>query len=55
MSGLSWIVRRDLRLALKRGSDSVNVVAFFVIAITLFRVGAGPELNTLARIAPGAI
>ncbi len=55
MSGLSWIVRRDLRLALKRGSDSVNVVVFFVIAITLFRFGAGPELNTLARIAPGAI
>jgi heme exporter protein B len=48
-------VRRDLRLALRRGGGSINVVIFFVLTITLFPLGIGPEPNTLARIAPGAI
>ena len=55
MSGWTWIVRRDLRLALKRGGDSANVVVFFVLAITLFPLGIGPDTALLARIAPGAI
>jgi heme exporter protein B len=55
MKAWTWIVRRDLRLALKRGGDSANVVVFFVLAITLFPLGVGPEAATLARIAPGAV
>ncbi len=55
MSRFRWLVRRDLRLALKRGSDSVNVVVFFVLTITLFPFGVGPESEMLARIAPGVI
>ncbi len=55
MTGWTWIVRRDLRLALKRGGDSANVVVFFVLAITLFPLGIGPDTALLARIAPGAI
>ena len=49
------LVRRDLRLALRRGGDSVNVLIFFVLTITLFPLGIGPEQGILARIAPGAI
>ena len=49
------VLRRELRLALRQGSDSVMVVAFFVIAATLFPFGVGPEPNTLARIAPGVV
>ena len=55
MNAFWSIVRRDLRLALRRGGDSVNVMVFFVIAITLFPFGVGPESNILARIAPGVI
>lgn len=55
MNAFWCIVRRDLRLALRRGGDSVNVMVFFVIAITLFPFGVGPESNILARIAPGVI
>ncbi len=55
MRGWVWIVRRDLRLALRRGGDSANVVAFFVLAIALFPLGIGPDTPLLARIAPGAI
>lgn len=55
MSRFLWIVRRDLRLAFRRGGDSANVVVFFVLAITLFPFGVGPDPNTLARIAAGTI
>ena len=55
MSHFFAIVRRDLRLALSRGSDTGTVVVFFVLTITLFPLGVGPELNILARIAAGTI
>jgi len=55
MSGFAAIVRRDLRLALRQGMDSLMVVMFFVIAVVLFPFGVGPEANILARIAPGVI
>jgi heme exporter protein B len=55
MNAFWWLVRRDLRLALRRGGDSANVVVFFVLTITLFPLGIGPEPTVLARIAPGAI
>jgi heme exporter protein B len=51
-----WIiVRRDLRLALRQGMDSLMAVMFFVIAVVLFPLGVGPESNILARIAAGVI
>lgn len=49
------IVKRDLRLALKHGSDSATVVVFFVLTVTLFPLGVGPEAAMLARLAPGVI
>ena len=49
------IVRRDLRLAMRQGMDSVMVVMFFVIAVVLFPFGVGPEPTILARIAAGVI
>ena len=55
MNAFWCVVRRDLRLALRRGGDSVNVMVFFVLAITLFPISVGPEPNILARIAPGVI
>ena len=55
MSGFVVIVRRDLRLALRQGMDSLMVVMFFVIVVALFPLGVGPEPNILARIAPGMI
>ncbi|GAB6052072.1 heme exporter protein CcmB [Magnetospira thiophila] len=55
MSGFWIIVRRDLRLALRQGSDSMMVVMFFVLTCILFPFGVGPEPNILARIAPGVI
>lgn len=52
---LATIVRRDVRLAVRRGGDAATVVAFFVVTVTLFPFGIGPEPNLLARIAPGVL
>ncbi|MEN8195946.1 MAG: heme exporter protein CcmB [Pseudomonadota bacterium] len=46
---------RDLRLALRQGTDVAMVVSFFVITVTLFPLGVGPEPNVLARIAAGVV
>jgi len=49
------LVARDLRLALRQGSDAALVVAFFVLAVVLFPFGVGPEPQLLARIASGVV
>ncbi len=55
MSRLAEIVRRDLRLALRQGSDSVMVVTFFVLTVVLFPFGLGPEANLLERTSAGVL
>jgi heme exporter protein B len=49
------IVRRDLILAVRRRSDIFSTLFFFVIVVSLFPLGIGPELNTLRLIAPGVV
>lgn len=49
------IALRDLRLSLRQGTDVAMVVSFFVITVTLFPLGVGPEPNVLARIAAGVV
>ncbi len=47
------VVMRDLLLALRNRSDILTTLFFFIIAISLFPLGIGPELDTLREIAPG--
>lgn len=49
------LVRRDLVLAVRRRSDIFSTLFFFVIVVSLFPLGIGPELNTLRLIAPGVV
>ncbi|HMC16168.1 MAG TPA: heme exporter protein CcmB [Albitalea sp.] len=49
------IVLRDLKLALRRRIDALLPVAFFVVALSLFPVGVGPEREMLRQIAPGIV
>jgi heme exporter protein B len=49
------ILRRDLRLGLRRGGDSLQPVLFFVLAATLFPLGVGPAPEVLARIGVGVL
>ena len=55
MQGLLVIVVRDLRLTLRRRGDVFNQLVFFVIVVTLFPLGAGPEPNLLRAMAPGIV
>ena len=55
MSSFIHMVRRDLRLAARQGTDSLMVVVFFVLVVVLFPLGVGPEAAILARISAGVI
>lgn len=49
------VIRRELRLALRQGSDSIMVVTFFVLTVVLFPFGIGPEVNILERVSAGIL
>ena len=49
------LLRRDLLLAFRRPAEIANPLLFFIIVVTLFPLGIGPEPNTLQTIAPGVI
>jgi len=55
LNRLATVILRDLRLALRQGSDSLMVVGFFVLTVTLFPFGLGPESNLLERTAAGIL
>ncbi len=49
------LIGREVTLAVRGGIGTLMAVVFFVIAVTLFPLGVGPELGLLSRIAPGAV
>lgn len=55
MAGITGLIARDLRLALRQGADLAMVLAFFVIAAALFPLGVGPDPAILGRIAAGVV
>ncbi|MBZ6071349.1 heme exporter protein CcmB [Aeromonas schubertii] len=54
-SPLLHVIRRELLMAMRQRSEILNPLWFFLIVITLFPLGIGPEPALLARIAPGII
>ena len=55
MNALMATARRDLLLALRRRADVLTVIFFFVIVVSLFPLGIGPEPALLKKIAPGVL
>ena len=49
------VLMRDLRLASRRRIDALLPLAFFLVALSLFPLGVGPEPKTLREIAPGVV
>jgi len=49
------LLRRDMVLAMRRKADVLNSLVFFLIVVSLFPLGVGPESETLREIAPGVI
>lgn len=52
MVAMIW---RDLTLAARRRAELANPVVFFLIVVSLFPLGVGPEPEQLKRMAPGVI
>ena len=49
------VLRRDLKLASRRRIDALLPLAFFLVALSLFPLGVGPEPKMLREIAPGIV
>ncbi|HSM26892.1 MAG TPA: heme exporter protein CcmB [Thioalkalivibrio sp.] len=52
---LMALLRRDLVLALRRPQDALTVVGFFVVVVSLFPLGVGPDPEFLRSLAPGVL
>ncbi len=55
LSMFRWMVRRDLTLAWRRRADVLSTLFFFVIVVSLFPLGVGPEFHLLRAMAPGVV
>ena len=56
MRAVFWcVLLRDLQLASRRRIDALLPLAFFLVALSLFPLGVGPEPKTLREIAPGIV
>ena len=49
------LMRRDLLLALRGRNEWLNPLLFFIMVVTLFPLGVGPEPQQLMEMAPGVI
>ena len=55
MSAFMALLRRDLLLAVRRKSEVMTAVIFFVVVAALFPLGISPERDMLRLIAPGIL
>lgn len=55
MKAFAAVVRRDLLLAMRRKSEVLTALFFFIIVVSLFPLGIGPETALLRKIAPGVL
>ena len=54
-SVFACVLMRDLKLASRRRIDALLPLAFFIVAISLFPLGVGPEPGMLRDMAPGVV
>jgi heme exporter protein B len=52
---LRAVFQRDLRIALRRRADTGSALVFFVIVVSLFPLGVGPQFELLRRMGPGVV
>jgi heme exporter protein B len=55
LKAIGCLLRRDLTVALRRSTDVLTPLVFFIIVVSLFPLGLGPEPSVLRTIAPGVI
>ncbi len=52
---LGLVIRRDLLLAMRRRADVLTTLIFFVMVVSLFPLGVGPEPDMLRKMASGVL
>ena len=52
---LVLVVRRDLLLAMRMLADVLTILVFFILIVSLFPLGVGPEMDMLRKMAPGVL
>ncbi|MBI5660208.1 MAG: heme exporter protein CcmB [Nitrosomonadales bacterium] len=52
---LRLVVGRDLMLAMRRRADVLTTLIFFVMVVSLFPLGVGPETDMLRKMAAGVV
>ena len=52
---ITAVIGRDLKLAMRRQADIVSALFFFIIVVSLFPLGIGPEPDLLRKLAPGVL
>ncbi len=52
---LGLVIRRDLLLAMRRRADVLTTLIFFVMVVSLFPLGVGPEPEMLRKMAAGVV
>lgn len=55
MLAMKTVVHRDLMLAMRRKTEVLTTLFFFIIVISLFPLGIGSEKQILVKIAPGVV
>jgi len=55
MQTLLFIIKRDLILSFRNLNELVNPVLFFIVVVSMFPLGIGPESSILGKISPGII
>ncbi|WP_394132478.1 heme exporter protein CcmB [Shewanella maritima] len=54
-SAFYTLLKRDIQIAIRHRGDIFNPLLFFILVVTLFPLGIGPEPQVLSRVAPGII
>lgn len=55
MDTVMAIIRRDLSLVMRQGSDAFVVLIFFIVTVTLFPLGVSPDPLILQNLASGIV
>ena len=55
IAALRSVLVRDLTLAVRRRTDVLTTLIFFVIVVSLFPFGVGPDAELLRTLGPGVI
>src|SRR4030066_709979 len=52
---LVLVIRRDLVLGMSRRADVLTTLIFFLLVVSLFPLGVGPEMAMLRKMAAGVV